>query len=862
MFFVHLQSVDVRSVYDALQLQACKVSPSSNKNDHANLPHRKAASIIERQLERAFFFVFVAGDVGTDDNPGTVEKPVKTIKRALQISRSQKVHLSHQKVIYLAPGNYFLNETVDLYHGDSNLMFLGDGHENTFVSGGKEYTFMWKEFVREMGPLQPGINAVYDTVQMAGSSNSMAKYVGRMDSSQDCRKACDADDACFVFTWHDSTKEAFANMCYFRADGLWTARSEKGVTSGKKVNIVVADLSNQNPIPFTSLFLNGRRAVRARYPDGNPETMGLHTIPSGYVAAAVKWLHPSVTAPGTEIHIQDPVRNGTHFPEFQIGIGGSVSVFDPPESYWGTAHPTGGGEHTYYIPTGLEYSDVEGFVNRTWKHPHTGVVHAFQCEHWGNWQFAIKGRDSPRREIYFDYGGYQEARGCLTGAEWYVENIFEELDAPGEWFYDETEKKLYLYPNGTLPSSGVGTNLNRLVNIRGSIDSPVYNITLMNITFTHTQPTYFEPHEVPSGGDWSIHRGGAVFAEGVDGFVVYRCGFFSPGGNGLFLSNYVRRAIIENSEFVYIGESAIASIGSAELIDGTSENQPRGNSIMGNLIHEIGIFGKQTSAYVQSLTCETVFSNNVFFNGPRAGINFNDGFGGGNKVSYNLGFNLVRETGDHGPFNSWDRQPYLTRIKDGKTPSLDPAISNLTHNFFINNYHSTWPIDHDDGSCYYYDTYNFLVYGGYKNYLGHSKVVKYNVYVFPDASHSLESLKKKHLNVKAFFSRPFCANSDGASTGDLPSGWGEVWSNNTCVIGNPNVYEFNSCDPGKPLRGIVPMTANNKFYAPEKDVYFKCGSKQFSLSDYQKLGYDIGSTVEGMVDTDTIIKWGKILLGS
>ena len=30
------------------------------------------------------------------------------------------------------------------------------------------------------------------------------------------------------------------------------------------------------------------------------------------------------------------------------------------------------------------------------------------------------------------------------------ENLLEELDAPGEYFYDKQEKKLYLYPNGTI----------------------------------------------------------------------------------------------------------------------------------------------------------------------------------------------------------------------------------------------------------------------------------------------------------------------------------------------------------------------------------------------------------------------------
>jgi hypothetical protein len=32
------------------------------------------------------------------------------------------------------------------------------------------------------------------------------------------------------------------------------------------------------------------------------------------------------------------------------------------------------------------------------------------------------------------------------------------------------------------------------------------------------------------------------------------------------------------------------------------------------------------------------------------GLNWNDGFAGNNRIEGNLVFNMVRETGDHGPF--------------------------------------------------------------------------------------------------------------------------------------------------------------------------------------------------------------------
>ncbi|XP_057307634.1 uncharacterized protein LOC130645612 [Hydractinia symbiolongicarpus] len=57
-----------------------------------------------------------------------------------------------------------------------------------------------------------------------------------------------------------------------------------------KVVIYSADLTDFQLSKFDQIFINGRRAVRARFPNVNPEIMGLHTIPTGYVPIASKWL--------------------------------------------------------------------------------------------------------------------------------------------------------------------------------------------------------------------------------------------------------------------------------------------------------------------------------------------------------------------------------------------------------------------------------------------------------------------------------------------------------------------------------------------------------------------------------------------
>jgi hypothetical protein len=51
-----------------------------------------------------------------------------------------------------------------------------------------------------------------------------------------------------------------------------------------------------------------------------------------------------------------------------------------------------------------------------------------------------------------------------------------------------------------------------------------------------------------------------------------------------------------------------------------------------NVVREVGLFEKQSSAFFQAKTAESYVAGNMFFNGPRAGINFNDGFGGGSVI--------------------------------------------------------------------------------------------------------------------------------------------------------------------------------------------------------------------------------------
>lgn len=161
--------------------------------------------------------------------------------------------------------------------------------------------------------------------------------------------------------------------------------------------IYSADLTDFQLSKFDQIFVNGRRAVRARFPNANPEIMGLHTIPTGYVPNASKWLPPYNKPDPVEIHIESPLRHTSLFQEYFLGIDGTVEQFNPPKSYWGVKNPNYGS--MYKVPSGLSYSDDLEMNSRPWKDAATGIVHCFPDHHWGNWIFKLDSRD----EVYINY---------------------------------------------------------------------------------------------------------------------------------------------------------------------------------------------------------------------------------------------------------------------------------------------------------------------------------------------------------------------------------------------------------------------------------------------------------------------------
>ena len=237
------------------------------------------------------------------------------------------------------------------------------------------------------------------------------------------------------------------------------------------------------------------------------------------------------------------------------------------------------------------------------------------------------------------------------GSRFYIENVFEELDAPGEWYLDENEGILYY-----MPTKGVdlGTVLieapifQQMVRFVGTQDEPVHHIMLCGFQIAHAASTFLEQYSIPSLGDWAIHRGGSVFFECTRNCAIEDCFFDAVGGNAIFISDYNRNIQVVGNLFVETGDSAVCLVGSHHLMVGSQRMFPYECLVSNNLIHNCGVLGKQIAGVYISRAKRISVSHNHIYNIPRAGICINDGPWGGHVIEYNKVHDTCRETGDHG----------------------------------------------------------------------------------------------------------------------------------------------------------------------------------------------------------------------
>jgi len=396
---------------------------------------------------------------------------------------------------------------------------------------------------------------------------------------------------------------------------------------------------------------------------------------------------------------------------------------------------------------------------KSWKNPKGGYLHVMHASDWGDFHYRITGKDD-EGNLQMEGGHQNNRKSGLSQNNRMVENIFEELDAPGEWYYDISTSVLYYYPekDEDINSSQYEVAfLKHLIELRGSEKKPVKNITIEDLELTQTTRTFMEKYEPLLRSDWTIYRGGAIFFERSEDCKLTDCYLHNLGGNAIFVSNYNRNIKISGSHITHIGATAICFVGNPQAVRSPcfeynesipidqidklrgpkSNDYPSHCYVYNNLIHDIGLFEKQISGVELSMCQYITISHNSIYDTPRAGINVSEGTWGGHIIEYNDIFNTVKETGDHGSFNSWGRDrfwhPNRSTMNDitRNYPSLILADAVATTTIRNNRFRCDrgWDIDLDDGSSNYHIYNNLCLNGGIKLREGFYRIVENNILV-------------------------------------------------------------------------------------------------------------------------------------
>lgn len=543
---------------------------------------------------------------GSDSASGSEAHPFMTIAKGVDACAAAG---SSACTVVLRAGTFYQPAAIELSAANSGLTIQAYTGEEVWVSGGvllsdESAPLTWSPFNVSQGGfvVQQGVDAVWDT----GPTTKGVVWGDKEDTWQACQAHCVNYTGCTAFTWHDDNQGKFANDCVLRTDGEYENHPQSGHVSGyvSNLNVYVADLSSlvakaasvgsgAAPMEITGLRVNGGRAIRARYPNANPETQGF-----GSTLQAASWKAPTTPRdPDTEVHPKTPFRNtSTMFQQFQLGIGGPCEAFEPQAGYWCGNMTGGGGAATFHVPMGMTaskaqlphspyYSDVKG-----------AVVQAWRPAHWASWMYTVGDYDPQTGEFTFDKGGFQGGRGDSHGDEFYIEGVMEELDFPGEYYYDMDAQKLYLNYNGTgAPPADlqlVATHAKVLFNASGTMAAPVSDISFRGLGFRDTAYTYMDPHGMPSGGDWALQRTAALFFDGTEGATVDSCTFERLDGVSIMFAGYARNAQVTDNNAHWLGGSFIAQWGDTTGAgvpgmgwDGTAGTQPRGTTVSGAFVH-------------------------------------------------------------------------------------------------------------------------------------------------------------------------------------------------------------------------------------------------------------------------------------
>lgn len=232
-------------------------------------------------------------------------------------------------------------------------------------------------------------------------------------------------------------------------------------------------------------------------------------------------------------------------------------------------------------------------------------------------------------------GGKECVTPILPGDRYFVENILEELDQPGEWYLDSQASRLFYWPlpDASQPTEVTAPVLGRVVAVLGdrAAGKPVQYLRFAGLTF---QDTDYSPDDGCVG--YGMGNDGVVYLRDAEQCAIEECAFRNIGKYAVCLAGGHSNTVHGN-DISHTAEGGVLLLRSAA------------NSVCDNHIHHCGWVYKHIGGVILegAGTDDNVIAHNAIHDISRYGISLKDA-GARNRIEFNRVLNTSLETFDTG----------------------------------------------------------------------------------------------------------------------------------------------------------------------------------------------------------------------
>ncbi len=450
--------------------------------------------------------------------------------------------------------------------------------------------------------------------------------------------------------------------------------------NGKTVWVADLPAVREGKWYFRQLFINGQRAVRARYPN------------RGYLKVEAL---PDSTPDWFQGHMRFRYREGD-------------------------------------IPPLSALEEGEALVFNRWVEN----------------RLPLKAIDPQERILSF---GKRSTFALQEGDLYYLENLPEALDAPGEWYLSRREGKLYYLPRvgeRIETVEAIAPTLPQLVRLVGAPEQGRYveGVRFEGVVFRHTE--WSLPAEMETGGFVQAAFGvpAAIYAEGARRCEFFQCVIEQVGTYGIELGRGCQYHRIEGCDIRDLGAGGV-KIGEPSIRDNPNE-QTFGNIVQDCVIQDGGkLFASAIGVWIgQSYSNRLVHNTISDFYYTGISIGWTWGYGqslaGGNLVEFNHVHHIgVRSDGD-GPVLSDMGGIYTLGTQHG-------TVIRNNHWHDIAGYrYGGWGIYFDEGSTGIVAENNLVyrtTHGGFHQHYGRENLVRNNIFAYARDHQIQASRPENHL---------------------------------------------------------------------------------------------------------------------